>query len=147
MLPRSLGAKPVPWFQRPGTNVFLGTSATPSLKYSGTSTPQADGQVMSGPCQGPVNEWMVKAPWDRDPCAGGVQLFYWPTRKPKASLQSSELEDRKIIFFNYKNVTFVFTKVIQWMVRHFTGRYLQMKRTPRRTCFGLFSTMAQIQPK
>lgn len=55
----------------------------------------------------------MRAAWSHDLLCSAVQLPYLPTRKPKASLQSSGLEDRNTILFNYKNATFVFTKVMQ----------------------------------
>lgn len=66
-----------------------------------------------------------------------VQLSYPLTRKPGASLQSSGLEHREAIIFNYKNVTFVFTEVIQGAPGHCTGRCVQMKGPLRRGCSGL----------
>lgn len=105
------------WGQTPHMNVSIGTSSRSSLKDPGTFVPQADGQVVSGSWwalgQGPVNDWLVSTACGCDLSCSGVQLSYLPTRKPKASLQSCGLEDRKAIFFHYKNVTFIFTEVIQ----------------------------------
>lgn len=77
----------------------------------------------------------------------GVQLSYPPTRKPGASLQSSGLEHREAIIFNYKNVTFVFTEVMQRAPGHFTGRCVQMKSPLRRGCSGfVFQPRHRLSP-
>lgn len=105
------------WFQRPGMNASIETSTRSSLKDPGTFIPQADGQLVPGSWWAlglrPMNDWPVSAACGYDLSCSGVPLSYLPTRKPKASMQCCGLEDRKAIFFNCKNVTFIFTEVIQ----------------------------------